>query len=80
MVDESPRTARRIARWALRIAAALIVLAIVLVAVIHTSPVRRYALDRAIRVLEREYHLRVEASDLRYNLFALRLSLRDVRV
>jgi hypothetical protein len=79
-MSESPRTARRIARWAFRIAAALIVLALALVAAIHTSPVRRYALARAIAYLEDEYHLQITASDLRYNLLALSVSLREVRV
>jgi outer membrane protein assembly factor BamA len=70
-------------RWGLRLAAALAVVAIlaaVATMVVHSPPVRRYALERAISSLEETARIRLHAADLTYNLFALRITLDDVRV
>lgn len=71
------------ARWGFRLAALLAIVAIVaviVVTVVHSPPVRRYALDRAIVALEERSGIRLHAANLTYNLFALRVTLDDVRV
>ena len=68
------------ARWALRIAAALVAIAVALVVAVHTPPARQYALRRAIAAMEDRFRLHLRADALDYNLFALRATLSGVRV
>ena len=80
---EAERERSRGARWGLRLAALLAIVAIVAgvaVMVVHSPPVRRYALDRAIAALEERARIRLHAAHLTYNLLALRMTLEDVRV
>ncbi len=79
-MTEAERGGRRWALWVGGIAAVLVLVALVVAVGVHTAPVRRYALRRAITTLEERAQLRVEAADLSYNLFAFRMTLRDVRV
>jgi len=67
-------------RWIAGIGAVLAVLAIVIAVAVHTPPVRRYALDRAVRTLADSYAIRLRADTLDYNLFALRVTLSGVEV
>ena len=79
-MNEPPRRRAGWTRWAFRIAAALVAIAVALAAAIHAPPVRRYALRRAVATLEERYDLRLRADALHYNLLALRVTLTGLRV
>src|SRR5690349_14343824 len=68
--------ARRLGIAALIVAA----LSIVAVVIIHTPPVRALILRYAIRTVERDYGIRLDASQLDYNLATLRIALHALRV
>jgi outer membrane protein assembly factor BamA/autotransporter translocation and assembly factor TamB len=67
---------RRFGIAALAAAGATVAVAII----IHTPPVRALVLRYALRTVQANYGLRVDASRLDYNLPALRLGLADVRI
>lgn len=67
-------------KTAFRVTAALVVVALALVAVLHTAPVRRYVLRRASATLEERLGIRLDADALSYNLVTLQVSLAGVRV
>jgi outer membrane protein assembly complex protein YaeT len=66
-------------RLAVAIIGGLLALFAVLVAVIHTPPVRKYALRQVIQILG-DRGVTFDASSLDYNLLRLSVSLRDVVV
>jgi outer membrane protein assembly factor BamA/autotransporter translocation and assembly factor TamB len=73
---------RRYPRWTRLLAgicAALVAVVVAALAVVHTPPVRRYVLDRVTALLAAR-NIDVDTDELRYNLFNLSLSLRNVRV
>ncbi len=68
---------------AIRIAAfvlgGILALAAILVGVLHTPPARRYVLQQVVSALDKQ-GIVFSASSLDYNLFSLKVDLRDVRV
>lgn len=71
---------RRWVRWIVRLAAVFAIVAMALAIAVHTPAVRRYALRRAITALQETARISLQAEDLDYNLFALRATLRSVRI
>jgi outer membrane protein assembly factor BamA/autotransporter translocation and assembly factor TamB len=81
-MDDSERGGSRWRRWAVRLAALLVLVVVVagLIALaIHTGPARNYALERAIGALE-SAGIRLQADALEYNVFGLHATLRGVRL
>jgi outer membrane protein insertion porin family len=70
---------RRVARVAGIVVAVLLLLVVVVLAVLHTPPVRRYALDQ-ITTLLADRQIGFSADSLDYNLFGLSVTLRNLRV
>ena len=71
------RAARlKIATWVL---GGLLGILVLLIALLHTPPVRRYALNKGIEILGRQ-GIRFGASDFGFNLLELTASLRTVEV
>ncbi|MBI3278414.1 MAG: translocation/assembly module TamB domain-containing protein [Acidobacteria bacterium] len=66
----------RIAAW---IAGGLLALLVFLVALLHTPPVRRFALKKGIEILEKQ-GVQFDASQFSYNLLALSATLDNVVV
>jgi outer membrane protein assembly factor BamA/autotransporter translocation and assembly factor TamB len=62
--------------WAV---AALVVVALVLAAAIQLPAVRGYALRRAIALTEERLRIRLEATELLYDVIALRVEIRGLR-
>src|SRR5258706_11532055 len=71
---QAPRWRRR-ALIGLSIASLFVV---ALVAFVHAPPVRRAVLRQAVATLQERLALVMRADSLAYNLFALRVTLRDV--
>lgn len=63
-----------------RIAAACAMLAVVVVLLLHTAPVRRAVLQRVVVTLADRFHLALRAEALYYNLPARRLTLSGVSI
>src|SRR6185369_9179656 len=71
------RSVIRVIVWAISAVVVLVLLALVAV---QTPPGRRYALSYLQRMLAEQYVLDFSTDDLRYNLFNLSASLRNVRI
>ena len=67
-------------RWGITIAAALTVLVIALLLVVHTAPLRREVLRRATQFLAERYGVALHADTLDYNLFSRHVVLSGVSV
>ncbi len=72
-------TGHRLLRWLTRLAACLALLVICLLAALHLPAGRRFVLSRVATVLEAQ-EIEFSADQLKFNLFDLSLSLRDVSV
>jgi len=70
---------RRVLRWAGLASALLVLLAVLLLAAIHTPPGRRFVASQVTRLLA-EQHIEFRSDKLDYNLFDLTFSLRNVVV
>ncbi len=62
------------------IAPALLLLAAVIAAMLHTAPVRRYVLAQVQRDLHARLEMDLQAAQLQYNLFQMSFRLEDLRL
>src|SRR3989442_12841381 len=67
-------------RLALWVGASAVVAAVAVAVLVYLPPVRRAVLNRAIATLRDTLNIDLQADRLDYNLFALRVSLSDVRL
>src|SRR5262247_3028296 len=79
MTDDSNPGRRHLRRIGL-VVAGLVLATGLIVAVIHTPPVRRLVLRFAVAEVQRRYGIRLEAARLDYNLASLTVGLAQLRV
>jgi hypothetical protein len=74
-----PFRKRRILRALAVLGAALCLLVVLLLLVLQSDSVQKFALDRITAVLASR-HIDLQAGSLRYNLFALSIDVRNLRL
>ena len=77
--DAARRKPHRVRKYFAIFGIALLVLIVGLIAFLHTSPARQYALDQVTKLLQQQ-NIEFNTDQLSYNLLDLRMTLRNVRI
>ena len=77
--DAPGRKTHRVRKYLAIFGIALLVLIAGLIAFLHTSPARQYALDQVTKLLQQQ-NIEFNTDQLSYNLLDLRMTLRNVRI